>query len=65
VWSLTFTIKNYSRPQRWQINKLPVKKMEELTLYLIDQQKVNQSQQERINQLKQQLETITQLLRKK
>ena len=55
-----------------EMNRLLVKKVEELTLYLIEQQKVNQkqvdinqSEQEEISELKQQLYTITKLLRKK
>jgi len=46
------------------MNAKLLQKVEELTLYLIDQQKTNQSQQEQINQLKQQLASITKALTK-
>jgi hypothetical protein len=55
-----------------KMNKRLLQKVEELTLYLIDkdkqlsdQQKVNQSQQKQIDQLKQQLTQITKTLNKK
>ncbi|SHN07626.1 hypothetical protein [Mucilaginibacter sp. OK098] len=48
-----------------EMNQLLMKKVEELTLYLIEENKQNKNQQNEINQLKQQLSTITKIINKK
>jgi len=47
-----------------QMNKLLLKKVEELTLYLIEKDKAEKEQQKEIDQLKQQLSIITKTLNK-
>jgi len=46
------------------MNKVLVQKVEELTLYLIEEHKQNTNQQDEINQLKQQLNTLTKSISK-
>jgi hypothetical protein len=47
-----------------EINKMLTKKVEELTLYLIEQDKKNKDQQAQLNELREQMNVITKSLTK-